>query len=268
MATQQRNNNRLEQMNDLRSYSRHWVKEFIEIYKGEICLWQANHPDYTNHALRSKAYNKLIDKLKEVEQRPDRSTVLRKINSLRSAFRRELRKKRLYKGYEPRLWYFDLISFVADQKYPSTRKCFSKAENESVIEVFEEEGMPQEEEEQVLDVITVKSSEIQQNVPQRVPAVVTESPQESKKFLNEVATESVEKDCGVKMMTTYYKPQECIPVNSIVRHDDEFDATGMYIASKLRVMQPTQRIIAEKLISDILFSGQLKGLSVKSKLET
>lgn len=68
-------------------------------------------------------------------------------------------------------------------------------------------------------------------------------------------------------MMNIYKP-DCIPVinTSMVKHDDEYDAIGINVASKLRSMNHHQRIVAEKLISDVLFSGQLDSLTVSSKL--
>jgi len=50
------------------------------------------------------------------------------------------------------------------------------------------------------------------------------------------------------------------------RHDDEYDAIGVNVASKLRSINPTQRIVAEKLISDVLFNAQLDNLTVNSAL--
>lgn len=102
-------------LNDLRSYSRHWLGEFIDLYQMEECLWQPKHPDYSNHTVRNKAYDKLVEKLKEVEPNPDRAMVVRKINSLRSAFRREFRKTSTKANYETRLWYYDKLLFIADQ---------------------------------------------------------------------------------------------------------------------------------------------------------
>jgi len=62
---------------DLRSYSRHWLTEFIEQYQEEECLWQPKHNDYSNHAARNKSYDRLVEKLKEVEPNPDRAMVVR-----------------------------------------------------------------------------------------------------------------------------------------------------------------------------------------------
>lgn len=106
------------QLNDLRSYSRHWLGEFIELYQAEECLWQPKHPDYSNNLARNTAYDKLVEKLKEVEPNPDRNMVVRKINSLRSAFRRELRKINARPNYETRLWYYNKLVFIADHGNP------------------------------------------------------------------------------------------------------------------------------------------------------
>lgn len=124
---------KLNLFNDLRSYSRHWVKEFIEAYKNEVCLWQTKHPDYNNHILRNQAYDKLVEKLKEVESSPDRSMVVRKINSLRSAFRREFRKKCVRHDYEPRLWYYNSLSFIADQQFAIKRELIRSNEKEKSV---------------------------------------------------------------------------------------------------------------------------------------
>lgn len=48
---------------------------------------------------------------------------------------------------------------------------------------------------------------------------------------------------------------------------DEFDAIGRNVAAKLRSMKTTQRIVAEKLIHDALFYGQLEKLNDSSNIQ-
>lgn len=55
------------------------------------------------------------------------------------------------------------------------------------------------------------------------------------------------------------------PHNSFVM-EDEFDAIGRNVAAKLRNMRLEQRIIAEKLLNDILFEAQLGNLSRDSNI--
>lgn len=45
---------------------------------------------------------------------------------------------------------------------------------------------------------------------------------------------------------------------------DEFDALGKIVATRCRHMQTNQRIVAEKLINDVLYYGQLEQLSASS----
>ncbi|SPP78173.1 Hypothetical predicted protein [Drosophila guanche] len=45
---------------------------------------------------------------------------------------------------------------------------------------------------------------------------------------------------------------------------DEYDAIGVNVATKLRALNPLQRITAVKLIGDVLFNGQLNDLTVSS----
>ena len=66
----------------------------------------------------------LVEKMKEIDPRADRASARAKINSFRSAYRREMKKvKESMKSgggtddmYMPSLWYFDELDFLRDQK--------------------------------------------------------------------------------------------------------------------------------------------------------
>jgi len=48
--------------------------------------------------------------------------------------------------------------------------------------------------------------------------------------------------------------------------EDMFEITGKNVASKLRILTKEQRIIAEKLINDVLYEAQLGSLTRNSRL--
>jgi hypothetical protein len=48
--------------------------------------------------------------------------------------------------------------------------------------------------------------------------------------------------------------------------EDMFEITGKNVASKLRILTKEQRIIAEKLINDVLYEAQLGNLKRNSRL--
>ena len=100
--------------------------EFIELYKEQPCLWKVKSIDYSDKGKRNAAYDILIEKLQEKDATATRDCVAKKINNLRSCFRKEIKKidvsmKSGASGddvYTPSLWYYDLLLFLKDQETP------------------------------------------------------------------------------------------------------------------------------------------------------
>ncbi|EDW49659.1 GM23117 [Drosophila sechellia] len=350
---------------DLRSYSRHWLTEFIEQYQEEECLWQPKHNDYSNHTARNKSYDRLVEKLKEVEPNPDRAMVVRKINSLRSAFRREFRKTTTKGDYATRLWYYDKLLFIADHK-PKRHELGTKPKRELHISFDDEESMEFEDD-----------SHHTATQSQHMESIIPTSPDDVEDVAA-TASNVVVSSQGATLSTISVTPAECVTlvkseehqaaeaaaaaaqahqqlvahaaaqtsiaaaaaqghavkvleitsldsnsqreiqqaVNHLEHHqqqlhlqqtngqhqgvptiqigrdhyqplfgnagttaytttaapstshrqDDEYDAIGVNVASKLRSINATQRIVAEKLISDVLFNAQVGKRSIHSAL--
>ena len=112
---------------DLVGYSHDFLAEFIHLYRSFPCLWQVRYKGYKDRMLRNRAYDALVQKLREVNPVADRETVIRKINTLRTAFRREYKKVRISQKmvhnprqrYRSSLWYYDILKFVAEQNEAS-----------------------------------------------------------------------------------------------------------------------------------------------------
>ncbi|CAH1962804.1 unnamed protein product [Acanthoscelides obtectus] len=99
-------------------------EEFIQLYQENHCLWDIKCKDYRNKQKKNAAYENLINKSKEMFPDANKKFVIKKISSLRSSFRCQIRRinssKRSGVGTEdvpePTLWYFDLLSFLMDQE--------------------------------------------------------------------------------------------------------------------------------------------------------
>jgi len=100
-----------------------WL-EFIALYQPFPELWKIKSEVYKNRIKKDAAYEKLVEKMKEIDPQANRDLVRAKINSLRTSYSRELKKVKASQKsgagtddiYEPSLWYFNEIDFLRDHK--------------------------------------------------------------------------------------------------------------------------------------------------------
>ncbi|KAF5275538.1 hypothetical protein FQR65_LT16596 [Abscondita terminalis] len=211
------------------------------MYHSFPCLWQIKCKDYSNKKLKNEAYDKLLELCRSVVDNPTREFVIKKINALRGAFRKELKKVQMsHSGmdeeekYKPQLWYFNLLMFTTDQEESRQGKDsldtnldeLDYAENS--IELLTEE-LPSTQQEE---------SNTQQIEP---PKKCRKRPNKTEQLL--------EKAKQVLETTT-----------------DEYDALGIMVAAKLRKMDEKQRLFAENLINRALYAGTLGKLTEESEI--
>lgn len=67
-------------------------EEFIEIYRQNTCLWDVKSKDYSNKIKRNASYDILLKKYKELFPEGTLDNMKKKINNIRTSFRRELKK--------------------------------------------------------------------------------------------------------------------------------------------------------------------------------
>lgn len=89
-------------------------------------LWLTNSKDYRNRKLKARSYDRLLAHMLTTDPTANIHMVKRKINNLRTSYRRELRKVLESKSsmhgqfageeYVPSLWYFNELEFLYDQE--------------------------------------------------------------------------------------------------------------------------------------------------------
>lgn len=107
-----------------------FLREFIELYQSFPCLWKIKCREYSDRNAKAQAYNILIEKLQTVNPEANRDSVVKKINSLRTTYRKELKRvlesERSGAGvediYVPNLWYYESMNFIRDQEIPRNTK--------------------------------------------------------------------------------------------------------------------------------------------------
>ncbi|PNF39816.1 hypothetical protein B7P43_G03173 [Cryptotermes secundus] len=106
------------------TWSKDFLVEFIEQFHGHPCIWKVKSKEYHNREMKENAYLALTEKMKTVDPQANKETVLKKINNLRSSFRKERKKVLMAKKsgmssedlYVPKLWYYKDLLFPLDQE--------------------------------------------------------------------------------------------------------------------------------------------------------
>ena len=68
------------------------ISEFLELYKEFTCLWDVSCKQYSNKDARNQALQVLLEKLKVIDNEASIATVKKKIENMRAAYKRELKK--------------------------------------------------------------------------------------------------------------------------------------------------------------------------------
>lgn len=100
--------------------------EFIELYETLPEVWDSRRKDYMSKSKRHSALEKLLECYKKIKPNATREDVRKKINSLRTNYRKELKKiissKRSGAGteevYKPTSWIFYALQFLGSCELP------------------------------------------------------------------------------------------------------------------------------------------------------
>lgn len=102
-------------------------KAFILEFKRLSILWDKRHPQYTIKFKRMEALKKLLEILKRKNPQATVFEVKRKINTIRTNYRRELRKivscQKVGKVHVPKGWAFKYLHFLNKDNEKASEVC-------------------------------------------------------------------------------------------------------------------------------------------------
>lgn len=101
---------------------------FFQVYQSLPELWQVKSDVYKNKSKKNKAWETLLLEYKEIDPEATVEKLKAKLNSIRTTYRRELKKVndsvRSGAGeddvYVPSIWYISCLDFLKDQEVQST----------------------------------------------------------------------------------------------------------------------------------------------------
>ncbi|PSN42036.1 hypothetical protein C0J52_12277 [Blattella germanica] len=250
-------------MADLRQCSREFLTDFISHYESFPCLWRVKSKEYSDRDKKGEAYERLVEKFKEIDVNASRETVVKKINSLRSVYRKELAKvnKSIRSGagedeiYKPSLWYFDLLHFLNDQETPRPSRNTMDESEESVNCDESSQLVEDDVQETVIDIGPSEAATTPATPASEASTSTSHSVNTSRKLTRNKRKAVGNDDGTTEVLQVIGKKLESLQA------DDAFQVFGKHVANKLREVPNSQNIIAQKLISDVLFEAELGTLT-------
>ncbi|KAL4705399.1 hypothetical protein ACJJTC_002422 [Scirpophaga incertulas] len=227
-------------------------EEFILSLETMPELWDKKCIDYTNKYKRRTGYEKLLKILAKIKPRATVEDVKKKINSLRSNYRRELKKivtsKRSGAGtnevYVPKSWTFKYLTFLQNTEKPVSE--ISNTEESDDSNPIQQPNDSQEDEKSQQVPGQQSSSSLSSINVMPAPAHVNEGSNAKKKKSSIARTqhELLKKAC-----TYLSQPEKAC------------SSAALVWSEKLEQMDPIQKLYAEKAINGILFEAQLGNLN-------
>ncbi|XP_069835392.1 uncharacterized protein [Dendropsophus ebraccatus] len=243
-----------------RASAHKFLKEFIDMYRSFPCLWNVKISDYSNKQKRLKAYDSMVNLCRSVCPSANIQFVKHKIANLRTVFKKEFNKVQVSKKtatsaedvYVPRLWYFDLLKFTIDQDSPK-----EELSNSGESQECRQEEEPVDETNETMEILE-DSTNVSQVTSNSQSEDVDYDPQEDMPFIRKRKKAKLynDDDLSNELLTQ--------AAAILSKNNDEYDAFGITVASKLRKMEEKQRLVAEVLIMDVLYKGMLNQLSEES----
>ncbi|XP_077137825.1 uncharacterized protein LOC143803960 [Ranitomeya variabilis] len=245
-----------------------FIREFLEIYRSFPCLWKIKSPEYSNRQKRKAGYSKLIElyNLQAPEEQATENVVKKKIQALRTVWRKELNKvlqssksgSSAEEVYVPRLWYFDYLNFLRDQEVPRSSSCLrllapvEPTVPQNHVEL-DSEGQPEEsaqdsgQDSAQDNAQDCSTSEIVEAAPARSQ---WRQGSRKRKATSDVSHELL--SMAKKVLTRKTSPA--------------LEAFGLYITDKLSTMEARQRTLTERLIFEAVSKGLVGSLDENTRL--
>ncbi|XP_061717276.1 uncharacterized protein LOC133525066 [Cydia pomonella] len=256
-------------------------EKFITEFETLSELWNSQHKDYTNKLKRQKGYNKLLTIFKRYKPNATVDDVRKKINSLRSNYRRELRRiAETHKNgdiYTPRSKSFKLLSFLYDtempdytEQKPQTVDVFVKCEEPETTESLQLSMSPVNE---TFDYNSISPTQTSKSECELAFLSSVQSQyQQVQHPLLQTAKENFNGYNSISPTMQDSKSRVCqpafLPTGSPTYQQPLQQTTAWSLAhiwsQKLEKMEPMQRLLAEKAINDVLFEAELGNLNRNS----
>ncbi|XP_055855149.1 uncharacterized protein LOC129918564 [Episyrphus balteatus] len=269
------------------SDEREKLRRFIAVYRNLPILWRPQKCPNSSKKDRSDAYEKLLEAYKQVHKDADLLDLKKKINSMRSNFRKEMKKIDEFAAigikHQPSSWMYTELIFL--------KSAFTRVYSTILVSDEEDSGNEMSQSGESNDVKTalqtlIKRRRCSESNNVDIPTIYTQCsaptpPGSSTSNQNDVPLKftetsfmrplSSESDQHLDPSPSYTQlhspkiqpilssngPPRIVAGPSVASTHSCNDELAKIWTTKLNQLKPLQRLFAEKAINDVLFEAQL-----------
>ncbi|XP_072934535.1 uncharacterized protein [Epargyreus clarus] len=243
----------MAEKNNPKVKERKFISECIQLYRELPSLWNVKSKEYYDRDKKRIAYEILLSKYKEMFPQASKDDVKKKFNSLRTNYRKELKKhlQSMKSGsgtddiYEPTLWYFKDMIFLQDQESASDSQSSIYLDtyvDNIYVDQFTTDSPGGESEHSTLDnedTATVGSTQ----TPSTSYAVRKTKVKNLKRKHDHELMDLAARHVTKRLVSPF--------------HLDEYQNWALSCAADLKKMEPMQQIFAKNAIAAVIMEGQL-----------
>ncbi|XP_072392638.1 uncharacterized protein [Diabrotica undecimpunctata] len=224
-------------MSQMATNEKTMIEELLKCYKTSRCLWDVQCETYSNRDRRNEAYNSLLEIFKTAYPDATLAILKKKLENLRTGYKREEKKVISSEAcgtsqiYVPKLWYYNLMSFLNEKPSVSWK-----------VEMLEEEDE---------ETTESRRSDTGDEQPPSTSQPTPPEPPRKKKRTNLERKKEPMIDAAQTLLST---------------QENEWDIIGRSYGLQLQKLEPTQQAIAEKLFAEVIFYGKMKQLTPSSTI--
>ncbi|XP_013106980.2 uncharacterized protein LOC106086739 [Stomoxys calcitrans] len=250
--------------------------EFLELYKTMPSLWDMSSEEYHDKELKKINYERLLQKFRQMEPMASMKEMKRKINVLRTNYRREVKRLENCPIEErSQLFYFEAMDFLRhsdrfQQQQPRQKMKICRIdqdptylEDETEIKTHKRMKMCRIEQDPTY---LEEETEIKPDFTEQheYDDTMEEEPLdfETKDTSADFERNNLYKQSHVDFQSNDLYKEQSVDMNrsDLNKEPDEIDRLGQLWVAKIRKMNGTQKLWAEKFINEILLEGQLGNL--------
>ncbi|KAL5283875.1 hypothetical protein ACFFRR_006267 [Megaselia abdita] len=238
--------------------------KLIEQYRQQTVLWDRDDRNHKDKRSRFQSWTEIANHFGCTK-----AEVERKMNVLLTQYRRE-KQKMIVEQRRASKWYAFKDFIFLDHIINSPRSVYKRMKRASENNVadhfmYNYSTLPQFEQELQINDCKMEAKEDQnQTFDDGVLMSPNENPEPDE--TNELTSEQSYTDSSFGTRNLQISSSRTLSKHKELRSKDDCDYVGKNVSIKLRSMDKSQRIIAEKIISEVLFYGQINELDTSAKV--